>query len=153
VTALVGRLSTHDSPLQASGSPSIAVLPFHHYSDDPAHARAAARLTDAVTTELARLRTLAVASRTSAARYTDEMHPVAEIRKALNVDFVMESSAISTGSDVRVSIRLVDASRDRKVWVGEYTGNVEDLPAVARRIAIDASEATLAYHARQATPR
>jgi TolB-like protein len=150
VIAMVGRLTTQESPLQASGSPSVAVLPFHHYSDDPAHARTAARLTDAVTTELARLRTLAVASRTSAAQYTAEMQPVAEIREALKVDFVMEASAIATGGEIRISIRMVDAVRDRKVWVGDYSATPADVASVARRIALEASEGTLAYHARHA---
>jgi TolB-like protein len=133
---------------QASTGPAIAVLPFQHYSIDESDAMLAARLTDAVTTELARLRSLAVASRTSASQFTGETRSVGDVRKALNVDFVMEATAVNAGESIHVTIRVVDATRDRKVWVGEYSVAPRDIPVAARRIAAEASDGTLKYHAR-----
>lgn len=124
---------------QASSGPSIAVLPFQHYSTSAGDAMLAARITDLVTTELAQLGTVSVASRTSASQYTGEARPVREIAKALRVDYVMEASAIVQGSGIHVEARLVDGELDRKVWVGRYDSRSEDIPDLARRIAAEAS--------------
>ena len=130
-------------PAQASSGPGLAVLPFEHYATEPGGVQAAARLTDAVTTELARLGTVSVASRTSASQYTAQLRPVGEIAKALNVVYVIEGSAVANGDDLRVVVRLVDARIDRKVWVGEYRTSVRDIAAIARTIATEAADAAL----------
>ena len=146
-------ISGREPSAQASSGPSIAVLPFHHYSALESDALVAARLTDAVTTELARLRTLSVASRTTASQYTGGTRSVAEISKALNVEFVMEATAVTSGDATVATVRIVDAVRDRKVWVDEYAINPGELAPVARRIAFEAAEGTLKYHARNTPPR
>jgi TolB-like protein len=152
IVALVSWLIPfRTSPAQASAGPSMAVLRFQHYTTNSADALLAARLTDAVTTELARLRTLSVASRTSAAQFASETRSVSEIRSALNVDFVMEATTETTGDATVATVRVVDAARDRKVWVGEYTIGPGEASQVARRIAFEAAEGTLQYHARRTT--
>jgi adenylate cyclase len=126
---------------EASPKPSIAVLPFEHYSTGEQDAQLAASLTDSVTTSLARLGTLSVASRTSASRYLGEARPIVEIAQALNVQLVVESTVTVTGDDLELAVRLVDGVRDRKVWVGDYTGSRRGLPALARAIARDVAAA------------
>lgn len=154
IVAAAGWLIPEREPsAQASTGPSIAVLPFHHYSTNEGDALLAARLTDAVTTELARLRTLSVASRASAAQYTGESRSIADIRKALQVDFVMEATAATSGDNTVATVRIVDAARDRKVWVGEYTIGPGEVAPAARRIAFEAAEGTLKYSSqRPSTP-
>jgi TolB-like protein len=150
VIGAISRIGPARSPAQASTGPAIAVLPLQHFSSAEADALMAARLTDAVATELARLRTLAVASRTSTAQYSSATRSIADIRAALNVDFVLEGSAIRENDAMKVTVRVVDAARDRKVWVGEYSTAVTGVEVLARQIAHEASEGTLNYHARNA---
>jgi adenylate cyclase len=107
----------------------------------------AAHITDAVTSELASLGTVSVASRTSAAQYTGEVRAVTEIAKALRVDYVIEASAVPTGDHVRVVARLVDAVRDRKVWVGEYDLKPSEIPVLSRRIATEVAAAATRHKA------
>ena len=133
---------------QASSGPSIAVLPFQHYSPREADAILAARITDAVTTELARLGTVSVASRTSASEFTAEAGSVREIAKALDVAFVMEGSVLVEPSGVRVEARIVDSARDRKIWVGRYDGSVAELGDLTQLLAAEAGVALLKFSSR-----
>lgn len=146
--AIVGTLavsSSREERAEASSRPSMAVLPFEHYSTRPEDVLMAARLTDEVTTGLARLGTVSVASRTSAARHTSESRLLTAIALALNVTFVMEASAVQTGDDIRVSVRLVHGLLDRKIWVSDYTFTSAEIADAARRIATDAAGAALKY--------
>lgn len=124
---------------EASPKPSIAVLPFEPYSTDEQDAMLAAYLTDSMTTALARVGTLSVASRTSASQYAGEARSVVDIAKALNVQLVMESTVTVTGDDIHLAVRLVDGVRDRKVWVGEYSTTRGELAGITQTIAQDAA--------------
>lgn len=121
----------------------IAVLPFQFFSSDPAIAMLAARLTDGVTTELARLGTLSVVSRTSAAQFMSEQRPVSEVASILGADLIMEGSAVVEEGRLTVVARLVDGARDRKVWVGEYQGTPQEVSTLESRIAAEAGPAAV----------
>jgi TolB-like protein len=121
----------------------IAVLPFAFFATDQATAMLAARLTDGVTTELARLGTLSVVSRTSAAQFMSEQRPVSEVAAILGADLVMEGSAVIEGGQLKVVARLVDGVLDRKVWVGEYQGSPDNVDALEARIAAEAGPAAV----------
>jgi TolB-like protein len=121
----------------------IAVLPFQFFSSDPAIAMLAARLTDGVTTELARLGTLSVVSRTSAAQFMSDQRPVSEVASILSADVIMEGSAVVEDGRLKVVARLVDGLRDRKVWVGEYQGSPDNVSNLEARIAAEAGPAAV----------
>jgi TolB-like protein len=133
----------------ASSGPSIAVLPFQHFSNSAEEADFAARLTDGVTAELARIGTVSVASRTSASGYTEYVRPVREIAKTLGVELVMEASAVLEAGNLRVQARLVDGLIDRKVWVGEYSADPTSIPVLSRQIAFEAAAAAIKRKAAQ----
>ena len=133
---------------QASSGPSIAVLTFQHYSQREADAILAGRITDAVTTELARLGTVSVASRTSASEFTAGAGSVREIAKALDVAFVLEGSVLVEPSGVRVQARIVDSARDRKIWVGQYDGSVAELADLTQLLAAEAGAALRQFASR-----
>ena len=124
---------------QAAAGPSVAVLPFEHYSGNEEEALLVARLTDSVSAELAKVGSVSVVSRTSAARYAGAHESVLEIAKALDADFIMEASAVVTGDIIHVVARLVDGRRDRKVWVGEYDVKRGDVSTSAHQIAVAAA--------------
>jgi TolB-like protein len=114
---------------------TIAVLPFACYSTDAADQMLAARLTDGVTSELTRIGTLGVVSRTTALQFANVRQPLKDTARALNVDIVVEASVETAGDDVRIQTRLVDAVVDRKGWIGSFDGRRADVPALQRRIA------------------
>ena len=117
---------------------TIAVLPFAEYSSDPGDELLAARLTDGVTSELARIKTLGVVSHTSALQFAGVRRPIKEIAKALNAELVLEGSVHHEGDRVRIEARIVDTTIDRKLWVEDFVGTAADPRELERRIAIAA---------------
>jgi TolB-like protein len=114
---------------------TVAVLPFAEYSSEAADALLAARLTDGVTSELARMRTVGVVSHTSAQQFAGTRRPLGEIAQALHAEMILEARVLKEGEGVRVEARLVDALKDRKVWVKDFVGTMSDLRDLERRIA------------------
>ena len=120
---------------------TIGVLPFAQYSTDPADELLAAQLTDGVTSELARNRSLGIASHTSARQFAGVRRPLPEIAQALKVEMILEGSVTRTGDRARVEARLVDVAMNRKIWVDEFSGSVADVKELERRVAAAAGRA------------
>lgn len=135
------------APLGRSRGPArpvvIAVLPFAHYSTSAADEALAARVTDGVTSELARTGALGVVSHTSALQFTGVHKPLREIARALDADVVMEATLLMEGDRVRVQARLVDAGLDRKIWVEDFVGSAGELRELQQRIAASVVSAVL----------
>lgn len=124
--------------------PGVAVLPFSQYPDDAQLAGVAAMLTDDVTSELARLGRVGVASHTSAMQFAGVKKPLRDIAAALNADFVVEGTVESEANGIKVVARIVNASTDRKVWVQDYHARADGLHDLSRTIAQDVAAAVLA---------
>ncbi len=122
---------------------TIAVLPFEEFSGTSDGYRLAARITDAVTSELARLGTLAVVSRTSARQFEGVRRPLREIAQVLDAQIIMEATVDAMSKRVKVTARLVDATTDRKIWVEEFASAPTEVAALPPQIARRAAEAVL----------
>ena len=105
-----------------------------------------ALITEAVTSELARLGTISVASYTSAMQFEGQRRPMSEIAAALRSAYVVEASVDDEASEILVVARIVDAETDRKMWVSDYRGQRDDVRGIAQRIAFDVSAADPATH-------
>jgi TolB-like protein len=127
---------------------SVAVLPFESFSSDPEQQLLAARLTDGVTSELARLGTVGVVSHTSAMQFAGRRQSIREVAQTLGADLVLEGSIDTNADGLRVSGRLVDGAIDRKIWVDTFVGRADDVTNLQRRIA-----AAVAAAATRARPK
>ena len=123
--------------------PAIAVLAFDQYSPSERDAPVAAQLTTAVTTELARLGTVGVASHTSAMQFAGTRTPMRDIASTLRVDYALEAEVEHEANGLLVVLRLVNAETDRKVWVSDYRGATDDVRGISQRIAFDVSAEVL----------
>lgn len=119
----------------ARGVRSIAVLPLENLSGDREQEYFADGITDALIGELARLHDLRVTSRTSVLSFKGTRRPLSEIARSLGVRTIAEGSVRRSGNRVRISIRLVDAARDRSIWSGSYEGEVQDVLSLEERVA------------------
>jgi len=132
---------------------SIAVLPLVNLSGDSTQEYFADGMTDALITDLGRISGLRVISRTSAMQYKGTRERLPAIARQLHVDAVVEGAVLRSGSRVRITAQLVDASADRQLWAQTYEGDVRDVLAlqdeVARSIA-SAVRTTLARPDRRA---
>ena len=72
---------------------AIAVLPLRNIAGDPAQEYFVDGMTEAIISDLSRIKALRVISRTSAMKYKGSTLSVPEIARELNVDAVLEGSA------------------------------------------------------------
>jgi tetratricopeptide (TPR) repeat protein len=80
-------------------------------------------------------------------RYKGTDKTLAEIARELNVDAVVEGSALRSGDRVRITTQLIDVERDQHLWAETYERNFQDLlvlqsevaQAVAREIQVAVS--------------
>lgn len=122
---------------------SIAVLPLQNLSGDPTQQYFADGMTDELTTELARIPHLRVASSTSVRANTGAPRSLPEIARQLDVDAVVEGSIVRSGDRVRITAQLIDAHTDRHLWAQSFEGSASDVlfiqDSVSQQIASQAS--------------
>lgn len=119
--------------------PTAAVLPFAANMIGGDNQNYSALITEAVTSELARLGTISVASFTSAMQFENQRPTMSQVATALRSTYVIEASVDDEASEILVVVRLVNAATDRKLWVSDYRGQRDDVRGIAQRIAFDAS--------------
>jgi TolB-like protein/Tfp pilus assembly protein PilF len=126
-------------PVEAAQAPieKIAVLPFTSISSESGEEWFVDGMTDALITQLGKIKALTVKSRTSAMQYKDISKPMSEIARELGVDGLIEGSVIRVGNDVQVTARLFDGRMDKYIWGDFFPGTFSDILALQ-------SKATLA---------
>lgn len=105
---------------------SIAVLPLANLSGDPSEEFFADGMTDQLITDLAKVRSLRVISRTSVMPYKGTKKGLPEIARDLNVDAIVEGSVVRSGQRVRVTAQLLQARADRHLWAESYDRDLGD---------------------------
>src|SRR5271163_4698864 len=106
---------------------SIAVLPLDNLSGDPSEEFFADGMTDQLITDLAKVGSLRVISRTSVMRYKGARKALPAIARELNVDAIVEGSVIRSGPRVRVTAQLIRASTDQHLWAETYDRDLGDI--------------------------
>jgi TolB-like protein/DNA-binding winged helix-turn-helix (wHTH) protein/Tfp pilus assembly protein PilF len=106
---------------------SLAVLPLDNLSGDPSEEFFADGMTDQLITDLAKVGSLRVISRTSVMRYKGAKKALPAIARELNVDAIVEGSVSRSGSRVRVTAQLIRASTDQHVWAETYDRDLGDI--------------------------
>ncbi len=142
---------------------SLAVLPLQNLSSDPAQDYFADGMTDGLITEIARIGSLRVISRTSIMQYKGTHKLLPMIAKELGVDAVVEGTITHSGHKVRITAQLIRASDDRHLWSEKYERDLGDAlklqgevaEAIAGQIEIKLTlqEHTTLLRARHVNPR
>jgi TolB-like protein/DNA-binding winged helix-turn-helix (wHTH) protein len=109
---------------------SIAVLPLTNLSGDPSQDYLADGMTDELTTDLARISSLRVVSRTSAQQYRNSGKSLPTIANELDVDAVVEGSVRKEGDVISVNVQLIDARNDRHLWADVLRRNLGGASAI-----------------------
>ncbi len=111
----------------ASRLNSIAVLPLANLSGDPSEEFFADGMTDQLITDLAKVGSLRVISRTSVIQYKGTKKSLPEIARDLNVDAIVEGSVVRSGQRVRVTAQLLQARNERHLWAESYDRDLGDV--------------------------
>lgn len=113
----------------------IAVLPFANMSPDPQDEYFADGMTEEIISTISRIDQVEVISRTSVMSYKKLPKPVREISKELDVGTILEGSVRKSGNKLRVTVQLIDATKDRHVWAESYNRDLQDVFAIQSEIA------------------
>jgi eukaryotic-like serine/threonine-protein kinase len=134
--ALVGLWrSRAPAPVGARSVRSLAVLPLENLSGDPQQEYFADGMTEELITNLAKIGSVRVISRTSVMQYKGTRRRLPEIAEALHVDAVIEGSVLRSGSRVRITAQLIDATTDQHLWADSYERDIRDVLALQSEVA------------------
>ncbi len=111
----------------------VALLPFENERNDPAQDFFIDGMHDALITEMGQAG-IEVIGRRSVMRYRDDMTPVRDIARELNVDAVIESFAFREGDSVGIRLRLVDGTTEASLWSGSFETVARDVIQLYRQV-------------------
>jgi serine/threonine protein kinase/Tfp pilus assembly protein PilF len=136
---------------------SLAVLPFVNLSGVADQEYFADGMTDQLITELCKLHSVRVISRTSAMEFKGTHHPLPEIARTLNVDGIITATVLRSGDRVRINAQLIRGSNDESIWAETYERTTADIlelhGAMARAIAQQIRLALTPVETKQLTAR
>jgi eukaryotic-like serine/threonine-protein kinase len=131
--AVRGKLASQNA-LARSPIASIAVMPFSNTSGDRGQDYLAGGMTEALVTDLSKVRALKVISRTDVGNLAKTASPP-EIGRKLGVAGLVEGSVASSGNSVRVTLELIRTDTGTAVWAETYDRNIQELQNLQRDLA------------------
>ncbi|MCG8433728.1 MAG: tetratricopeptide repeat protein, partial [Gammaproteobacteria bacterium] len=99
--------------------PSIAVLPLQNIGKEES-AYFCDGIHEEVITQLSKIRSLKITSRTSVLPFRNTDKPLKDIADLLNVDYLLEGSVRQAGERVRVTAQLISAADDAHLFAESY---------------------------------
>ena len=140
------RIWTARSPDVAPSDPgapirAIAVLPFENLSRDPEQEYFADGMTDDLITELSKISTLRVISRTSVMRLKQTRQGPAQIARQLGVDALVTGTVLRSAERVRVSAQVIQISPEKNLWADRYERPLGDIVVLQGTLARQITEA------------
>ena len=124
------RAGTAPEPIK-----SLAVLPLENLGRNPEQEYFVDGMTDALITDLAKIGSFRVISRTSIMRYKGAHKSLPDVARELNVDNVVEGSVLHAGGRVRITAQLIHAATDQHLWAESYERKLEDVFALHSEVA------------------
>ncbi|MEM1175770.1 MAG: tetratricopeptide repeat protein, partial [Pseudomonadota bacterium] len=127
---------------------SIAVLPFANRSANADDVYFVDGVHDDILTQLVRIGSLTVTSRTSVERFRDTTLSIPEIAAQLGVRHILEGGIQRAGNRVRINLQLINANNDDHLWAETYereltAANIFDVQADIARAVTSALSVTL----------
>ena len=115
--------------------PVLAVLPFANLNGDPAREYFADGITDALITELARIKAVRVISRQSVLHLKGSCREIDDIARELGADGIVEGAVLHEGHRVRVTAQLILVEPERHAWAQSYDCDMSAILVTQREAA------------------
>lgn len=106
---------------------SIAVLPFVNISGDPEQEYFADGITEDIITALSNVRTLTVLARSSTFVYKGKSVDVRQVKRELDVHYLIEGSVRRASERIRVTAQLINTATGDHLWAERYDGTLDDI--------------------------
>jgi TolB-like protein/Tfp pilus assembly protein PilF/predicted Ser/Thr protein kinase len=114
---------------------SLAVLPLANLSGDHEQEYFADGMTEALITDLCKIRSLKVIARASSMRYKEEKKTLPQVARELGVDGIVQGSVMRAGNRVRISTQLIYATTDQHIWAESYERDFTDILGLQGEVA------------------
>ncbi|MCH8187664.1 MAG: hypothetical protein IIB66_02995 [Proteobacteria bacterium] len=114
--------------------PSLAVLPFDNLTGDAAQDYFVDGFVDDLITDLSKISTIFVVSRSSTFTYKGTPVKIRQVAEELGVRYVLEGSIRRAGGIIRVNAQLIDALSGNHVWAEKFDGEAADIFALQDEI-------------------
>jgi TolB-like protein/class 3 adenylate cyclase len=151
---LNARVDRAVPPLSSAPRLSLVVLPFANIGGDPEQEYFVDGVTESLTTDLSRIRSLFVIGRHTAFTYKGKAVNLKQIGRELDVRYVLEGSVQRGGNRLRVNVQLIDAGTGNHLWADRFDKPVADLfdmqDEIASRLANTLGAELIAAEARRA---
>ena len=118
----------------------VAVLPFTNMSPDPADEYFADGMTEELITTMSKIDQFEVISRTSIMQFKKNPKPIKEVSRELDAGTVLEGSVRKSEGNVRVTVQMIDPTKDRHVWAESYDRPLKDVFAIQSEISKTVAE-------------
>ncbi|MDJ0810573.1 MAG: adenylate/guanylate cyclase domain-containing protein [Desulfobacterales bacterium] len=130
-----GPVPSHEIPYELPAVPSIAVLPFDNMSADPGQEFISDGIAEEIITALSKVPKIFVIARNSSFVYKNQAVKVQRMGRELGVQYILEGSLRTSGSRLRITAQLVDATSGRHLWADRYDREIEDIFSLQDEIA------------------
>ena len=134
-TAETVDLENPFSEMTAPAAIRIAVMYFENLSEEKESDYFRAGMTEDIITELSKVRSWEVRSRSQVVPYKDQPFDVRETGRELKVTHILQGSIRKAGARLRISAQLVDAKTATSVWGERYDRQLKDVFEIQSEIA------------------
>lgn len=144
ITAATAPIAATRAPVElqpTSAGISLAVLPFADMSPQHDQEYFSDGLSEELLNQLAQIRDLRVAGRTSSFSFKGKNEDLVVIGAKLRVNHSLEGSVRKSGKDLRITAQLINAADGSHVWSQTYDRKLESVFAVQEEIAKDVAAA------------
>lgn len=131
----LGGYAWRDHRATSAPIQSIAVLPFQNLSGDPSQDYIADGMTDELITNLAKISSLHVISRTSTMHFKGTRETLPQVAAQLHAGAIVEGTVTRSGQEVRVTAQLIEARDDRHLWAESYDRDLGDILTLQGQVA------------------
>jgi len=116
-----------DVLLELPDKPSIAVLPFVYMNGDPGQEYFSNGLIEQIINGLCKVLDLFVIARNSSFAYKGKSVHVQQVAKELCVRYIIEGSVLKAGDRVRITVQLIDTTKEYHLWSENYDRDLSDI--------------------------
>lgn len=113
---------------------SIAVLPFVNMSSDPEQEYFSDGISEEILNVLAQIPDLHVTSRSSAFQFRGNDIHIPTVASKLGVANILEGSVRKSGTRIKITAQLIEATTDRHLWSDTYERELTDIFAIQEEI-------------------
>jgi TolB-like protein/cytochrome c-type biogenesis protein CcmH/NrfG len=128
-------------PPQLVGKLSVAVLPLQNLSGDASDEYFSDGMSEEISTKLSHIRALTVAPYSSTSRMKTTQKSPRDIAQELQVRYLLDGSVRKAGEQVKVNVRLFDASSNSQVWADDFVAEMKGVFALQDETAIKIADA------------